>query len=195
MSFLLPAAASTAAAAGTAAAASTAAAAAGTAAAVTTAGSLAAFLPSLSTALTVLGTGLTTLNAAKQAKNQAAALKSQAAFAKMEARTIREQAEFDEGQLRRRASLLLGKQQAIGAASGVDITSGSSLFAELDNIKQVELEALNVRRRGQMAASSALFAGGVASTQARRARGNLPGIYLGGAVKAGGSVLGQLLDR
>lgn len=195
MAFLLPAALATAATAGpTVATAGAMASAAGTAGALTTAGSLAAFLPSLSTTLTVLGTGLSTLTAAKQAKGQAAALKSQASFAKMEAKTIREQAEFDEGQLRRRASLLLGKQQAVGAASGIDITSGSSLFAELDNIKQIELEALNVRRRGQMAASSALFAGGVASTQARRARGNLPGIYLGGAAKAG-SVLSQLFNR
>ena len=106
---------------------------------------------------------------------------AQAKAAKAEARSIADQAAFDEQQYRRKASIAIGKQNAMGAASGLDITSGSPLFMELDNIRQAELDALNIRHQGALDVASKRF-------EARMAKAQIPGILLGGAAK-GGSLL------
>ena len=68
---------------------------------------------------------------------------------KSEALSVEQQAAFDETQTRRQNKLFLGEANAVGAASGVDISSGSPLLHELDRIKQTEMEALNIRRSGE----------------------------------------------
>jgi len=68
---------------------------------------------------------------------------------KSEALSVEQQAAFDETQTRRQNKLFLGEANAVGAASGVDISSGSPLLHELDRIKQTEIEALNIRRAGE----------------------------------------------
>lgn len=101
---------------------------------------------------------------------------AQAKAANFEARSIEEQAAFQEQQSRRQSALAIGKQVATGAASGVDITSGSPLFMELDNVRQAELEALNIRHQGALGAASKRFEG-------RMARAQKAGIILGGVSK------------
>src|SRR3989442_13522914 len=61
-------------------------------------------------------------------------------------------------QARRRSQLLLGKQRAIGAAAGVDISSGSPLALELDNVHEAEIEALSIRRVGTLQAMTLKYA-------------------------------------
>jgi hypothetical protein len=77
--------------------------------------------------------------------------------------------------------MLIGKQIAVGAASGVDITSGSPLFMELDSVKQAELEALNIRHQGALGSASKKF-------EARMAKARIPGIIMGGVAQAGGAL-------
>ena len=124
-------------------------------------------------ALSVLGSVGTMLSGISQAN-------AQAKGARAEAKSIEEQAAFQEGQSRRQSRMLIGKQVASGAASGVDITSGSPLFMELDSVRQSELEALNIRHQGALGSASKKF-------EARMAKAKIPGIIMGGVAQAGGA--------
>lgn len=99
-----------------------------------------------------------------------------------EARSIEEQARFDETQQRRQNRLMLGQANAQAAASGVQITSGSPLLLELDRVKQAEIEALSIRRAGSIAAESRRYG-------ARLARRSIPWTILGGILGAGSSAV------
>ena len=89
-----------------------------------------------------IGTAASTVGSLQTIAEQRKMLKS-------EALSVEQQAAFDETQTRRQNKLFLGEANAIGAASGVDISSGSPLLHELDRIKQTEIEALNIRRGAQ----------------------------------------------
>ena len=105
------------------------------------------------------------------------------------------QAEFEERQQRRINRLSQGEAIAKTAASGVVLSSGSPLLHELDRIKQGEIEALNIRGRGQTQAAQTRF-------QSRMTRRQIPFQILSGitgsasaltsyAGKGGGSGFGQ----
>ena len=156
------------------------AAAGGMAAGVGTAGAVGStgLLASLATPLMVAGTVGSTLSQIQQARGQASALRS-------EAKSIKYQSQFEERQARRQSRMLIGKQIATGAASGVDIATGSPLFMELDSVREAELEALNIRNQGRNAAASRKFG-------ARMATRQIPGMILGGAANlARDSILSQ----
>jgi hypothetical protein len=53
---------------------------------------------------------------------------------------------------RRRASIILSKRRALAAMGGVDLTSGSPLMAEMDAVRQMELEAANITHAAEMGA-------------------------------------------
>lgn len=95
-----------------------------------------------------------------------------------EGRSIADQAAFDERQQRRLSRLSMGQAIAQGAASGVAITSGSPLLQELDRVKQNEIEALSIRRLGQIGQSTKRF-------QSRMTRKQIPFTILGGAAQLG----------
>lgn len=88
----------------------------------------------------------------------------------------------DERQQRRLNALYRGAAIAKGAASGVAIASGSPLLHELDRVRQTEIEALNIRLRGQNAAVATRF-------QSRMTRKQIPWQILGGVTQAGSSIL------
>lgn len=110
---------------------------------------------------------------------------SQSKAAKAEAESIRESAKFEERQFKKRAAEVLSKQRAIGAASGVDISSGSPLAIMLDTAREAALESLSIRRSGKIRSESKLFEG-------RLAKAQIPGQIFGGLAK-GGSILGTWL--
>ncbi len=91
------------------------------------------------------------------------------------------QAEFEERQQRRLNRLSQGEAIAKTAASGVVLSSGSPLLHELDRIKQGEIEALNIRARGQNQAKQTRF-------QSRLTRRQIPFQILQGVTQAGGAV-------
>lgn len=95
-----------------------------------------------------------------------------------EGRSIAERAAFDERQQRRTNRLRLGEGIAHGAASGVAITSGSPLLHELDRVKQTEIEALSIRRQGEIGVAQKRFA-------SRMTRRQIPFAILGGVAKLG----------
>lgn len=134
--------------------------------------------------MAMLAAGLSVVGAIGGMLSSIQQVNAQAKGAKFEAKSIEEQAAFTERQSRRQSALAIGKQVATGAASGVDITSGSPLFMELDSVRQAELEALNIRHQGALGAASKRF-------EARMAKAQIPGIIIGGISKAAGGFAGS----
>ena len=114
---------------------------------------------------------------------QVQAARTEADIAEQQAISIREQAGFEERQSRREARRILGKQLATTAAAGVSTTSGSPLMQQLDLVRQAELNAEGIRRRGQMGFEAKRF-------EAKSARARIPGIIAGGA----SSILGGMFQ-
>ena len=72
--------------------------------------------------------------------------------AKAERASELESAAYAERQYRRTAALTMGQARATIAASGVSASSGTPLLLQLDNARQAEMEALNIRRTGEIRA-------------------------------------------
>ena len=99
-----------------------------------------------------VGAGLQIAGGVTNMMAQVQARKANAAGLNLEAQSVESAAAYDEGQVRRSTALARGTANAQAAASGVQISTGTSLFHELDRVKQSELEALNVRRTGAVRA-------------------------------------------
>jgi len=100
-----------------------------------------------------------------------------------EARAVVDSAQLEEIQQRRRAAIATGQANAIAAASGLDLTSGTPLLMELDRAKQSEIEAQSIRRSGAMQASGLRF-------QSDLARKSIPWTIIGAGAQTG-SILSQ----
>ena len=125
---------------------------------------------------------------------QSRAANQEAKFREAEAASTRATAAAAEAADRRRTAFLLSKQRAIGAASGLDIGSGTLLETALDSAREAELSALTVRQRGELAAIGAEQEGAMAQSRSRLARRAIPGAIFGGAAQAG-SVLSTWASR
>ena len=115
------------------------------------------------------------------------AANAQAAGLEYEARTLEDNAKFEARQERRRQRILQGQGNAIAAASGLDVTSGSPLLLELDRVRQGEIEVQSIKRAGGIAATTRRYG-------ASLAKGSIPYSILGGAAQ-GGSILTQYMMR
>lgn len=181
--------------AGTAAAAS--ATAASTAAATTAATTAAASAAAASTAAATYGgltaatwlslvgaagTGLSTFAALRQLDAQSGMSDLAQKAALSEAASKQDAAAYNERQFRRKASFLMGQQTNIAAASGSALGTGSLLFQELDTARQTELEALNIRRQGDVGAAASRFEAGLAGYRGRYFRGQQAGALAAGGV-------------
>lgn len=143
----------------------------------------------IGTSLAVAGTAGSTYSQVKAAESQAEGYKSESKAREVEAQSVREAAAFEETQFRRKAAISLSKGQVVGAASGLDTTSGSLLFTDIDNARQAELEALNIRRTGAVGSESKLYESRVAKYGAKLSRAKIPGIIMGGVGQVGSSIL------
>jgi len=102
---------------------------------------------------------------------------------KAEAASIAAQTAIEQRQERDKTRRILGKQQAIAAASGLDPSSGTPLEIALDSAFQGEMNALNIGYSGALRRTSKL-------REAKYARQSIPGIIFGG-LTGGGSILGD----
>ncbi len=109
---------------------------------------------------------------------QVQAANQTAAAANAEAASIGQVYAGLERDARRTSSLKIGQAHAIMAASGVDPSRGSPLFQDLENARQAELEALDIRRFGQVQVQSKQY-------EASLAKAKIPGALLGGVAGAG----------
>lgn len=77
----------------------------------------------------------------------------QAAIAENNAVAARQEAEFQERQHREKARQILSAQRARAAKGGVLTEEGSPLLFNVDTSEGSEIDALNIRRRGEMQAT------------------------------------------
>ena len=159
----------------------------------------------------VAGTGVAVASSIQASEQAALNAEAEAEFrnreaenalkaAEIESGNIREAAAYDERQARRRLRVILAQNRAAVAASGLDPSSGSPAMAELENVKQAEIEALNIRRIGSVSSSAReyeglisaqerRFAGNVKRMEASYSRGQIPYTVGAGLTQASGSVL------
>jgi hypothetical protein len=143
----------------------------------------------------IVGTAVSTYAVYAQAEQQQKAAKAESQFREQEAESARQSAAYQERQYRRRVALLLGKQEAIAGASGTDPSSGSPLLMELDNVRQGEMEALNIRRTGEATAFGREYEARLARQRASFASQQKGFAVAGGVTKAAGSILGGWYGR
>lgn len=144
-----------------------------------------AALAYIGAAAAVAGTAVTVYSAEKQAGQQADMAKLSEKAALQEAQSKEEAAAYNEGQFRRKARFLLSQQSATAAASGTVPGVGSNLFQELDTARQLELEALTIKRQGDVGAAASRFEAGLAGYRGKFFRSQRAGLYASGALQAG----------
>lgn len=125
----------------------------------------------------IVGTIGQTISGVQSARQQAYNLDAEA---KSERLAAEEEARRSRYENRRK----IARARALGAASGVDIGSGSPLLSVLDSVRQAELEAQTLSYGGQLRQQQKKAA-------ARAARGQIPGLIFGGLAKTGGTILGD----
>src|SRR5678815_3858416 len=138
-------------------------------------------------AVAVVAAGVGTYMSVEAANAQAKEARAIRDERENEAANALQTAAFEERQHRRRMELLLGKQQAITSASGVSTGSGSPLFAELDLTTQSELDALQIRRGGQLEADTKRFEARMAKYREETIRGTIPWTIASGVLSAASS--------
>jgi hypothetical protein len=142
-------------------------------------------------AASVASAGVGVAQAVSSANAQSDLQEAQSKALEQQAKSQEDAAAYEERQFRRKAALLLGKQHAVYAASGVDTTSGSPLLMELDSVRQAELEAQNIRRGGNVAAASSRFESGLAKYRANYYSSSIAPAVIGNVAQGTGSVLSQ----
>ena len=157
------------------------------------AGISAGTLAAIGASSAAIGTAVSVYSAASSAQHQAALARAAAEASDLQAKSQLDTAAYNERQFRRRADLIVGQQQAIFGAAGVDTASGSPLLQELDTVRQTEMEALNIRRGGDVAAAASRFEARLRRFQGDYFSGQIPGQIAGGVLQGGGSILGNWL--
>lgn len=137
----------------------------------------------------VASAGIGIYSAVSSANANAEMQESQADALEQEAKSKEDAAAYEERQFRRKAAFLIAKQHAIYGASGIDPSSGSPLLMQIDSVRQAEMEALNIRRGGQVAAASSRFESGLARYRANYYSSTIAPSVLGGVAQGAGSVL------
>lgn len=138
-------------------------------------------------AIAVILSGVSTYYAVKSSEDQAAAANAVAKQKKQEQEAAAETAAFNERQQRRRMSLLIGKENAILAASGSVPDIGTPDVLSNDIVRQAELEALALRRGGQLQAQGFAFESNIAKYQRDVAKSNVPLQITSGVLSAASS--------
>ncbi len=105
------------------------------------------------TALAALAAVVSAAGAVQQGETARKSAEYQAAIAENNALAARQQAEHDERQHREKARQVLSAQRAKAAKGGVLTEQGSPLFVSTDTGESAEIDALNIRRGGQLRAT------------------------------------------
>lgn len=111
---------------------------------------------------------------------------SQASALDAQAKAQQQQTNIAVNAERRQNAKVLAKQEAIGAASGLDTSTGTPLEMALDTAYTGELNALNLKNQGQMR---------VQSLKAKARSTRTAGLFnaIGGAISNSGTFLSQFL--
>ncbi|MCI0563273.1 MAG: hypothetical protein MN733_32755 [Nitrososphaera sp.] len=136
----------------------------------------------------VAGTGITIASAIQTAEQESDLASAVAQQKTIEAQQVRESAAAEEQASRRQARLLIGKQRAVTAAAGIDVSRGSPILQEIDFIQQAELEALGIRRAGALASTQREFEASISQLRGRAARATVPFSVAGGVLSGASSL-------
>lgn len=96
-------------------------------------------------------------DAAAQANYQKKAVEAESKQREYDAQAALEEAAFEEKQHRRRVALLRAETASVYAAAGYVPSSGTPLIQDIDIAQQGELEALSIKRAGQISSNVAQF--------------------------------------
>lgn len=99
----------------------------------------------------IIGGSFAAVGSLAQGAATGAELEFDAAVAEQNAVLAEQDAAFAEGRLRRESGRAISAQAAATGASGIAIT-GSPLEVMMDTAVQAEIDALNIRRRGEIEA-------------------------------------------
>ncbi len=120
--------------------------------------------------LIAAATAVSAAGAISSGKAASAQAKYQAAVAAQQAEYQRKLAASQERQARQQHSAALGRQRALFAARGADLTSGSPLLSQIDTAADAELEARMIRSRGDASANDSLNKANLYRMQGRAAK-------------------------
>lgn len=120
--------------------------------------------------ISIIGTTIQTVSQVQQANAEAAQDRS---LAKQEIGFARTEEDIN----RRRSAQIIAKQQAGAAAAGLDIGSGTPLALLMDSAFNAEMNALQIRKRGEMSAT-------FYKNRARQVKAQIPGLIFQGVTSA-----------
>lgn len=139
-------------------------------------------LPVLKTALMVAGTALSAYGAAREGIDTANNLNAQAAAERRDASDAQATAQREAIQRKREAGIVLGRQQAIAAASGGTATDSTILNLQGNTAAEGDYQAKTALYEGDTKAAGLLDQASIDRSEARQAR-------MAGFIKAGSTML------
>jgi len=136
----------------------------------------------ISAVVAAAAAGTTAYSQVQQGKAQEKAAEENVKIAEANAKAQQEKAAYDEEVHRERVKKILKSQRALYGASGVDM-EGSPMMVQADTMEQGELDALAIRRGGDVAAAEQRSMARLYKMQGKAALKQ-------GYYSAGGSLLG-----
>lgn len=121
------------------------------------------------TAVTLIAAGMNAGTQMAQMRAQQRAYAAEARALEENAARAREDAAREEGDQRRHNRQVLGRQRALFAKSGVKL-EGTPLLVQEETAREGELDALSIRRSGELRAGGFHDRAGLARLQGRSAR-------------------------
>lgn len=140
--------------------------------------------------LAVAATATTAAVAIKQSQDQAKLDETISEQKVKDAETTRQNAAYEERNVRRKNALIISRQNAIFAAAGIDPMSGSPSVLQVDSAKEAEMEALAVRSGGSQESGARLFESRIAKYRSDSARGMLGYQVAGGVLSTASAGMG-----
>lgn len=133
---------------------------------------------------------ITSANAQAASQQSAAnAADYNAEVARQKASVAFQQGNANEEAQRRQAAMVMGKQAAATAQSGVDLSSGSALDLYKQSATNAELDALNIRYGAQLQAQGFQQQGTLDTLSAQQSRSNASSAMTAGYLNAGAAAL------
>ncbi len=108
--------------------------------------------PIIGLIVSVVAAGVSAYSAVKQGEAQKEAAEANEEIALANAQAIQEKAKYDEEMHREKVKKILKSQRALYGGSGVDM-EGTPLMVQADTMEQGELDAMAIRRGGDVAAA------------------------------------------
>jgi Flp pilus assembly protein TadB len=144
--------------------------------------------------ITAVSAGFSAYSSIKQGETQKEAAEENEKIAFANAQAIEEKAKYDEEMHREKVKKILKSQRALYGGAGVDM-EGSPLMVQADTMEQGELDAMAIRRGGDVAAAEQRSMARLYKMQGKAALQK--GYYSAGSslLSAGSSIAGGFVKK